>query len=97
MLVPFAHPVSCHCLLLGVVAQSLKPAKLLGMCKRTQELPTMLGVVSQKCCVRFHAAVVVKLRQMNKSKKRAAGAAYCFCDALVAVDVVGSTFVDAFI
>ena len=32
---------------------------------------------------------------MNKSKKRAASAAYCFCDALVVVDVVGSTFVDA--
>ena len=34
-------------------------------------------------------------KEMNKSKKRAASAAYCFCDALVVVDVVGSTFVDA--
>lgn len=34
---------------------------------------------------------------MNKSKKRVASAAYCFCDALVAVDVVGINFVDAFI
>ena len=30
------------CVLLGVVAQSLKPVKLLATCKRTQQLPTML-------------------------------------------------------
>ena len=36
-------------------------------------------------------------KEMNKSKKRAASTAYGFCDALVAVDVVGSTFVEAFI
>ena len=29
-------------MLLGVVAQSLKPVKLLATCKRTQQLPTML-------------------------------------------------------
>ena len=38
MLRPFAHPVACCCVLLGVVAQSLKPVKLLG-----------LGLVGQQC------------------------------------------------
>ena len=42
MLRPFAHPVACCCALLGVVAQYLKPVKLLATCKRTQQLPTML-------------------------------------------------------
>ena len=42
MVRPFAHPVSCCCMLLGVVAESLKPVKLLATCKRTQQLPTML-------------------------------------------------------
>ena len=28
MLCPFAHPVACCCVLLGVVEQSLKPVKL---------------------------------------------------------------------
>ena len=32
------------CMLLGVVAQSLKPVKLLAMCKRTQQLPTLLAL-----------------------------------------------------
>ena len=36
MLRPFAHIVACCCVLLGgVVAQSLKPVKLLATCKRT--------------------------------------------------------------
>ena len=68
MLRTFAHPVSSHCLLLGVVAQSLKPRKLLAMSQRTQQLSTMLGVVGQKCCVRFHVAVIVQLRQRNEQK-----------------------------
>ena len=42
MVRPFAHPVSCCCMLLGVAAESLKPVKLLATCKRTQQLPTML-------------------------------------------------------
>ena len=37
MLRPFAHPVACCCVLLGVVAQSLKPVKLF-----SQQLPTFL-------------------------------------------------------
>ena len=42
MLCSFAHPVACRCELLGVVAQNLKPVKLLATCKRTQQLPEML-------------------------------------------------------
>ena len=38
----FVHPVACCCELLGVVAQNLKPVKLLATCKRTQQLPAML-------------------------------------------------------
>ena len=49
MFCPFAHPVACYCVLLEVVAQRLKPVKLLATCmyKWTQQLPTMLGVVGQ--------------------------------------------------
>ena len=43
MLLPFARPVACCCVLLGVVVQSLKPVKLLAKCKRTQQRPTLLG------------------------------------------------------
>ena len=42
MLRLFVRPVACCCVLLGVVAQSLKPVKLLDTSKRTQQLPTML-------------------------------------------------------
>ena len=37
------HVVAYCCMLLGVAAQSLKPVKLLATCKRTQQLPTLLG------------------------------------------------------
>ena len=37
MLYPFAHPVACCCVLLGVVAQSLKPVKCL-----SKQLPTFV-------------------------------------------------------
>ena len=43
MLRPFAHPVACCCMLLGVVSQSLKPFKRLAPCKWTHQLPTPLG------------------------------------------------------
>ena len=57
MLRPFVHPVACRWMLLRVVAQSLKPVKLLATYKRTQQLPmTMLGVVGQLCCIRLHTA-----------------------------------------
>ena len=46
MLRPFAQPVVCGSFLLHVgsfvVAESLKPVKLLATCKRTQQLPTTL-------------------------------------------------------
>ena len=41
MLCLFAHPVACCWMLLGAVAQSLKPVKLLAPCKRTQQLPAL--------------------------------------------------------
>ena len=46
MLGLFAHPVACCSVLLGVVAQSLKPVRVLSTSKRTQQLPTMLA---QRC------------------------------------------------
>ena len=46
MLRPLAHPIACSCVLLGVVAQSLKPVKLLAPWTRTQELLILLG---QQC------------------------------------------------
>ena len=51
---PFAHPVACRCLLLEVVAQSLKPVTLLSTYKRTQQLPTKLrlfarGLIINQC------------------------------------------------
>ena len=42
---PLAHPVVC-CVLLGVVAQSLKPAHANGRNIVSQQLPTFLGVVA---------------------------------------------------
>ena len=40
-----------------IYAQSLKPVKLLAKYKRTQQLPTMLGVVGQQRFVRLHGAL----------------------------------------
>ena len=37
MLRPFAHPVACCCVMFGVVAQSLKPVKML-----SQQHPTFI-------------------------------------------------------
>ena len=53
---PFAHSVACFCVSLGVVAQTLKLVKVLAMCKRTHQLPTILIVVGQQCCVSLHQA-----------------------------------------
>ena len=41
------HVVACCCVLLGVVAQSLKPVKRLGTRKRMQQLPTLAYSVSK--------------------------------------------------
>ena len=35
---------------------SLSKYKFKATCKRAQQLPTMLGVVGQQCCVRLHGA-----------------------------------------
>ena len=51
----------CNCMLLHVVALSLKPVKLLAKCKRTQQFPTMLGNVCQQCCVCLRGALAIKL------------------------------------
>ena len=56
MLRPFAHPVACYCVLLGVVAQSLEPVKLF-----SQQLPTFLlfhdrRSVALQCWIRLHSS-----------------------------------------
>ena len=60
MLCPFAHPVACCSVLLGVVVQSLKPVKLLATRKRTQQLATL-----QVQQLRPFARSLVALREMN--------------------------------
>ena len=47
------------CMFLEVVAEGLKPVKLLA-CKQTQQFPKVLGVVGQQCCVGFHGASIGK-------------------------------------
>ena len=54
ILSPFAHPVACCWVLLGVVAQGLKPIKLLATCKRTQQLPSLWANNFGSCCVCSH-------------------------------------------
>ena len=44
MLHPFAHPVACRW-------ELLKAVKLLATCKRMHQLPTILEVICQQCCV----------------------------------------------
>ena len=56
MLRPFAHPATYFCILLGVVEQSLKTAKL-----QTQRLPTFLlfrdrRSVAQQCWICLHSS-----------------------------------------
>ena len=48
MLRPFAHPFACCCVLLGVVAESLKPFKLSATYNRTQQLATLLHSKSER-------------------------------------------------
>ena len=53
---PFAHPVACCCMLLRVVAQSLKPVKLF-----CQQLPTFLlfrdrRSLAQQCWIRLRSS-----------------------------------------
>ena len=56
MLGPFAHPVACCWMLLGVVAQSLKLVKFF-----SQQLPTLLlfrdrRSAAQQCWIRLHSS-----------------------------------------
>ena len=54
MLRSFAHPVACCWVMLGgVVAQILKPVKLLATYKRMQQLPTLWGQKCQQCSESF--------------------------------------------
>ena len=56
MLDPFAHPVACCCVLLGVVAQSLKPVKLLSRQLRTFLLFRDRRSIAQQCWIRLHSS-----------------------------------------
>ena len=66
---PFTHPVACCCVLLRVVAQSLKPGKLL-----SQQLPTFLLFldrrnVVQKCWIHCWGHVRAKMAAEFKFTK----------------------------
>ena len=67
---PFAHPAACCCVLLGVVAQSLKPIKFLATCKHTQQLPTSWANNVGSCCVRFHVLLKVPTIDTSKDTKK---------------------------
>ena len=56
MLDPFAHPVACCCVLLGVVAHSLKPVKLLSRQLRTFLLFRDRRSIAQQCWIRLHSS-----------------------------------------
>ena len=43
MMCPFAYPVACCCVFLGVGAQSLKPVKRLALCNQTQHCWELLS------------------------------------------------------
>ena len=56
LLYPFAHPVACCCMFLGVVTQSLKPVELLSL-----QLPTFVlfcdcQSIPQQCWIRLHGS-----------------------------------------
>ena len=62
MLRPFAHPVACCWMLLRVVAQSLKPVKLLAPCKRTQHCWLTTPNIVGNCCARLLLALTNRIR-----------------------------------
>ena len=66
MLRPLAHPIACSCVLLEVVAQSLKPVKLLAPWKRTQELPILLGQQSWELLRPFTRSLRTKDNDRNR-------------------------------
>ena len=63
---PFAHPVACCCALLGEVAQSLKPVKLLAACKRTQQLP----ILSDQQCWELLCQFVRRFNLISKKRAK---------------------------
>ena len=63
---PFAHPVACCCMLLGVGTQSLKPVKLLSL-----QLPTFVlfcdcQSIPQQCWIRLHSSSNIALHVAYK-------------------------------
>ena len=57
MLRPFAHPVACCWMWLRVVAQSLKPVKLLAPCKWMQHCWLTIPNIVGSCCACLHIAL----------------------------------------
>ena len=62
---PFAHAVACCCVLLGAVAQSLKPVKLLSTCKRTWELLRPFARSVTQCV--FYAVIFNTLKSCQRN------------------------------
>ena len=65
MLSPFVHPVTCCSVLLRVVAQSLKPVKLLATCKRRQQCWELLRPFARILCVESNTVSLVNLLEMS--------------------------------
>ena len=62
---PFAHPVACFCVLLGVVAQILRPVNLLESYVQTDA--TTFNIARDQQCQEllrppFHLALAAKMR-----------------------------------
>ena len=69
MLRPFVHPVACCWMLLRVVAQSLKPVKLLATYKRTQQLPKRYKILItlKRTIVKYFVTNLNNLKTKNRS------------------------------
>ena len=73
MLRPLTHPVACCCVLLGVLAQSLKPVNET-TCKRTKHLPTLLDQQSWELLRPFPRSLIANI--YGQSSKTASKAYY---------------------
>ena len=60
---------ACCCVLLGFVAQSLKPVKLLATIKRTQQLPTLLRLFARSLTLRKIWSSFFQSKQSKKEKR----------------------------
>ena len=58
MMRSFAHPVACYC-------AKFETGQNLTLCKRMQQLPSVLGVVGQQCFVRLHGALDIKQSRLK--------------------------------